>query len=87
MCECNVLVAQTLSYPHNWPLTVILLHLYKTRRENARAFSALCALQAVLIGFFSVKVNVGSTGISSHFQIEIECRALSLCVQSTDVTH
>jgi hypothetical protein len=40
----------------------------------ARAFSALCALQAVLIGFFSVKIDVVSTGISSHFLADILCR-------------
>ena len=44
----------------------------------ARAFSAICALQAVLIGFFSVKIDVGSTGISSHFLIDIQCRGPSV---------
>jgi hypothetical protein len=67
VCECTVLVAQTLSYPnrslHNWPLTAILLHFHRNRTLvciAARAFSALCAFQAVQIGFFSVKIDVGS---------------------------
>jgi hypothetical protein len=49
----------------------------------ARDFSALCALQAVLIGFFSVKIGVGSTGISRHFLVDILCRVPRLSRLST----
>jgi hypothetical protein len=63
VCECNVVVAQTLSYPaqlatHRHPP---LLHQNRTLVcIAARAFSALCALHAVLIGFPPVKIDVGS---------------------------
>ena len=74
--ECNVVVAQTLSYPtqlatrHRPPSP----QNSDTRVYCRRAFSALCALQTLLIGFFSVEIDVGSTGISRHFLIELECR-------------
>ena len=54
----------------NVTLTAILLHFHKNRTLvciAARAFSAICVFQALLIGFVSVKTDVGSTGFQDIF--------------------
>jgi hypothetical protein len=77
VCECNVVAAQTLSYH-----TQLATHRHPPPSPKNSDTCVHCranifgALQAVLIGFFQVKIDVGSTGISSHFLIEIECRAM-----------
>ena len=43
MCECKVVVAPTLTYPHNWPLTAI--HFLKTRTLVCIAASIIGALR------------------------------------------
>jgi hypothetical protein len=59
------------------PLTAILLHLHKNRTLvtvlyiAAQAFSALCALDAVLIGFFSVRIR---PGFQVPFLLVMKCR-------------
>jgi hypothetical protein len=58
VCECNVVEAQTLSYPTQLALTAILLHLNKTRtlvciaaRGGLRYDEPRLVWQAVFIGF------------------------------------
>jgi hypothetical protein len=79
VCVCNVVVAHTLSYPaqlatHRHPPSSPQNS--DTCVHCTRAFSTLCDLQAVLIRFFSVKINIRLTGISKSFSIEIEYRDL-----------
>jgi hypothetical protein len=62
---------------HNWPLTVILLHFHKNQTlvcNTVRVFSAIFDFQEVLIRFFSVKIDVRSTGFQRHFLVDIQCR-------------
>jgi hypothetical protein len=81
VCECNVLVAQTLSYPSQ-----LATHRHPPPSAQnsdtgvhcrASIFGALRPPRSNH-GFFAVKIEVVSTGISSHFPIEIEYRGIPL---------